>query len=898
MIRLCGLANGEMRMDTVKLNMSDLEKDMASVETDAVVEEQNNADRNYAALDNELKTIISKIPYPETGKYMTGIDYEEIDRLKYEKRSNQPYWEERDKVQRYCDNGSLYRGHLNLNNTNYYIMDNRMLDTKILKVDNDEIWLINVDDRDYSDFVKWWRYPNENSNVQFSRNITMYSRTVSDVDIVLDKGSDLFSNISDAYLRKALIRNKDKAGVQSIIQTIQRKQDNIRSLPREQSFIVQGCAGSGKTMVLLHRLRYLLYNKDIYNDEYVFLVPSSNFKEFIDETSNSFKISKQNILSYQEYYRELLGKKEKYQTKDTSELVFSPHYLKRIYSNTFMQEAYKTLFDAFLNQMNQLIEICDSKLNELIDFEKLTLEDSINSIRDKAIKDSDDLTKEIQVYTQVKIDNNYENIALLIAEIEEDYIARKHEYEIVTDPNIEITIREDDIRILDNDALNEIKKNIESENQAIAKASIFTAMAHKNKLKKLETSYNSLYEEIVSLLIAEDKKKYAEQATRLACVYGPISIAEIEEKLNALKDILLVTNKTITKAQDDLDNIYDYLATRFKTEIENLNKLIVLSSELSDEEYDFVKSLKPSFSFFEENLKVGIDLLKNFKEHITTQKEKDKIKNELPLFADRTKNQLHAYLNTLLFNACRKKVTSEFGLKICDAYKHYWYIALYCNYLTRPARNSGKQFVFIDEAQDLSVSEIELIYKINNIEETPIMNLFGDTNQMITAHGIEDWASLEFIPQIYTLEENFRNTNQVVEYSNAHLPIKMLKIGVDMEPVSEYKNICEAINSAKSILNHPVFIVKDDYSAEDLRLLLSETPIERFEIYTVKAVKGLEFKEVYVFDYQMTPNEKYISYTRALAKLNVIKDLPEKANRNETLILEGEEQDEVSENVE
>lgn len=879
-------------MDNKKLNMSDLERDMASVETDAIVEEQYNADRNYTTLDNELKNIISRIPYPKTDKYTTGIDYEDIDRIKYEKNSNQPYWEKRDKVKMYCDNGSLYSGHLNVYNTDYYIMDSRVLDTKILKVNDNEIWLINVDDRYYSDFVKWWRYPSENPSVRFSRNITMHSRTVSDVDIILDKGNELFSNISDAYLRKALIRNKDKSGVQSIIQTIQKKQDNIRSLPKEKSFIVQGCAGSGKTMVLLHRLRYLLYNKDIYSNEYLFLVPSNNFKEFIDEISNNFNINQKNILSYQEYYQDLIGKKAKSQVGDTSELVFSPNYLKRIYSKSFMQEAYKTIFDTFLNQTNQLIEICDGKLNELIDFEKLTLEDSIDGVKNKAIKNSEDLTKEIQAYTQIKIDNNYDNIQHLIAEVEDAYIARKQEYELAVNPDVEITILSDDIRLLNNEALNEIKKNIEAEKQAIAKASIFTTLAHKNKLKKLESSYDSLYEEVVSALIIEDKRKYAEQATQLVYVYGTITIADIEKKLSILKTILLESNETIAKTQNDLENIYDYLATKFKTEIENLNKLIALSSELSDEEYDLVKALNPSSSFFEENIRIGIDLLECFEEHITTQREKDIIKNELSLFANRTENQLYAYLNTLLFNVCKKKVATEFDLKICDAYKHYWYVALYCNYLTRPVRRSSKKYIFIDEAQDLSASEIELIYKINNIDEAPIINLFGDTNQMITTHGIEDWSSLEIILPIYTLEENFRNTNQVVEYCNSRLPIQMLKIGVDMEPVCEYKNIHEAINATNSVLERPVFIVKDDYFAADLKLLLGDTPINGFEIYTVKSAKGLEFKEVFVFDYQMTSNEKYISYTRALAKLNVIKELPEKANRKETLILQGVEQEE------
>ena len=47
---------------TNKLSMSDLEKEMALVETDAVAEEKYNADRNYASLDDERRSVIAQIP--------------------------------------------------------------------------------------------------------------------------------------------------------------------------------------------------------------------------------------------------------------------------------------------------------------------------------------------------------------------------------------------------------------------------------------------------------------------------------------------------------------------------------------------------------------------------------------------------------------------------------------------------------------------------------------------------------------------------------------------------------------------------------------------------------------------------------------------------------------------
>lgn len=172
--------------------------------------------------------------------------------------------------------------------------------------------LIFADDARHSNDVQRWRYPDKHSNVQFSRNVLLDHQEVKDVDIVFDKNQESFRDVTDAYLRKALIRNKDKASAQSIIATIQQKQYEIRNLPARESFIVQGCAGSGKTMVLLHRLRYLLYNNHVGNKEYIFLVPGNKFKSFISEISTNFGIDPNRILTYQVYYQNILGKSPKF----------------------------------------------------------------------------------------------------------------------------------------------------------------------------------------------------------------------------------------------------------------------------------------------------------------------------------------------------------------------------------------------------------------------------------------------------------------------------------------------------------------------------------------------------------------------------------------------------------
>ena len=126
-----------------------------------------------------------------------------------------------------------------------------------------------------------------------------------------------------------------------------------------------------------------------------------------------------------------------------------------------------------------------------------------------------------------------------------------------------------------------------------------------------------------------------------------------------------------------------------------------------------------------------------------------------------------------------------------------------------------------------------------------------------------------------------------MEYCNKKLDMRMQPVGVDMDEVSEYKDISAAIDYAENIKNDAVFIVKDEYAEADLENLLKGKGIENYHIYTVKTVKGLEFKETFVFDDGMQRNEKYIAYTRALAKMNVIKNLPKSADREKITIIQG-----------
>ena len=69
-------------------------------------------------------------------------------------------------------------------------------------------------------------------------------------------------NVLDPFLREIIKNRKQESAVKDIIETIQEKQYEIITCPEDSNFVLQGCAGSGKTMVMLHRLSYLMYNNE------------------------------------------------------------------------------------------------------------------------------------------------------------------------------------------------------------------------------------------------------------------------------------------------------------------------------------------------------------------------------------------------------------------------------------------------------------------------------------------------------------------------------------------------------------------------------------------------------------------------------------------------------------
>ena len=159
-------------------------------------------------------------------------------------------------------------------------------------------------------------------------------------------------NVLDPFLREIIKSRKEEAAVRDIIETIQEKQYDIITRPEKSNFVLQGCAGSGKTMVMLHRLSYLMYNnEDIKPRDVLVITPSNSFNAFIDELAEILELERVKTLTAYEYFLQVL-KNEKIDVADKS--IFRKRKILRICNTCIHRNSLRT----FPKNCKKPITIC------------------------------------------------------------------------------------------------------------------------------------------------------------------------------------------------------------------------------------------------------------------------------------------------------------------------------------------------------------------------------------------------------------------------------------------------------------------------------------------------------------------------------------------------------------
>lgn len=219
---------------------------------------------------------------------------------------------------------------------------------------------------------KKFKVASNNCTLYLRRQINIEDQKITYINTEFDSNIILIDGkVIDPFLLSVLRDKRRDYKLTDIIKTIQLNQSEIISKPINESFIVQGCAGSGKTMILLHRLSYLLHNYDNYGvEKYCILTPNEFFNLHIDDLSKDLGIDQISRFTVEQYYKELIERltvddfdsrlngtkvtkvaKIKMPTGAlTSEKLLDEQFLKEVYSDAFQAELkkiYGDIWDSF-----------------------------------------------------------------------------------------------------------------------------------------------------------------------------------------------------------------------------------------------------------------------------------------------------------------------------------------------------------------------------------------------------------------------------------------------------------------------------------------------------------------------------------------------------------------------
>ena len=590
-------------------------------------------------------------------------------------------------------------------------------------------------------------------------------------------------NILDPFLREIIKDRKEESAVKDIIRTIQEKQYEIITLPENANFVLQGCAGSGKTMVMLHRLSYLMYNnEEIKPRDVLVITPSDSFNAFIDELSAILELERVKTSTAYDYFLRVL-KNEKIDLTDKIDPAQKEdeRYLQYVYSEKFVEDIRKFL-DKTYDSLYGLFtgEECKDFIARIIE----------------------DCKRQILAYEGIKNASMRVRRAVL-GEIKE----RKEGGLYYTKP-----FRELMNGILDIDDF--FDGTLKSENAKIP---------------------DYFYRQLLSFYkSASFVARYTERI--------------VKESLDCLDSLFLEVEKELF----DLKRFHRKIG---ETEVYMYADRIARRKELLEE----IKRVR------EKTASIGESNTAFFEFYGYLRGEKN--------FAAIGGGENFVDIIRYFYKQTVKKYKLKYGMNGKKMYRSDAYALTLLCALTGRRLAPTYSHLFIDEGQDISPSEYALLRAIN---KKGSFNVFGDIEQNITSfRGVKDWN--ECFPDFskYTLNQNYRNTNQIVEFVSDTLNVDMFPIGFDGEAVKtiaprELNSFFKEKKGLKAIICSE--FVKEQYKRKAYNDLAEKRRVsaKKINLMTVYESKGLEFTSVAVVPDGMTPNEKYIAYTRALKELAIV----------------------------
>lgn len=273
--------------------------------------------------------------------------------------------------------------------------------------------------------------------------------------------------------------------------------------------------------------------------------------------------------------------------------------------------------------------------------------------------------------------------------------------------------------------------------------------------------------------------------------------------------------------------------------------------------------------------------------------------------------------NDLQNNAVDKTVKS-LGLDISSTLNYTDALVYISVYMEIIGMREYKKYEYcvVDESQDFSLLEYLIL---NKIVLRGRFALFGDLNQSLENDGIRNWNDVKSVitdarvANIFSLEENYRSTKQIIDFANKilrpytekYLPKSIDRVGREPGEIlfsdeesmlKEFRrSLPDDLKDIKKSIGVIVF-ENGDFTLEKVKQAMLDENIDKNEngfiqlstnekinytplgIYLMKSddCKGLEFSKVYVLNLNLKKIKNYsdarkafVSVTRAMNELQV-----------------------------
>lgn len=593
--------------------------------------------------------------------------------------------------------------------------------------------------------------------------------------------------VLDPYLREIIRARKNEESVRDIIESIQEKQFDLITRPERESFVVQGCAGSGKTMVLLHRLSYMMYNNEELRPRDVLVItPSHSFNEFIDELSQVLELGKVSTVTLQDYFLAVLRHAGLDVGERLNGAAEDERYLRYVYSEEFCGDTEKTLSKIYA---------------------------SVHGMFD---------TGEWRVLAES-----------VLAEC----AAQKAAYEKIKNASVRPRRA----------VLGEIR---EDENGNLRYTKPFRGFM--NGILQAE--------EFLRESISGDSRSQWQFYRQLAAFF------------RAAQGTVRDCSEVVGTALSDLNELEETL----RKEIKELQRH--RTYRFGREEYDFAEGIRAREEILREKEEVAecVRTIGGKCERFTSffgMLEKNTDLYEIGS-CESDEEIIRWFYRRIVKTKKKELGMTGKGMYAADVYALLSVLAAMGHEL-----GPHYSWVFIDEGQDISPSEYALLRKINR---GGVFNVYGDLKQNITPwRGVSSWEQAFPGLPVYTLDQNYRNSNQIVQFVSEYMDADMHPIGFDGAPVlsigvreiGAFFRDKQGIKALIAVDSELEFLRRGSYNFVRESGTLSKKKVNLMSVYESK---GLEFAAVAVYDKGMSENERYIAFTRALDSLAVVRPVKER----------------------